>query len=138
MGFVFKEFTSDDLAAIRGRIRGDVVQFHGQGAVDDARNIYFLDLGAITIARENENLSFFNLIWGDDTIAIQAKPRFEGVIGAFTFLFEITSITIPKTLNQKPETVRQTIEAAATVYKQALLPGDYKVVATLPAATADV
>jgi hypothetical protein len=133
MGFVFREFTSDELADIRRKIKGEVVQLYWKGAVDDARNIYFVDLGEITMARENENLSFFNLIWGDDTVAIQAKPHFEGVVGAFTFAFDITSITIPKTLNQEPETVRQAIEAAVDVYKHALRPGDYKVVATLPA-----
>jgi hypothetical protein len=133
MGFVFREFTSDELADIRRKIKGEVVQLYWKGAVDDARHIYFVDLGKITVARENENLSFFNLIWGEDTVAIQAKPHFEGVVGAFTFVFDITSITIPKTLNQEPEVIRQTIEAAVQAYEYGLLPGDYKVAATLPA-----
>lgn len=86
MGFVFREFTSDELADIRRKIKGEVVQLYWKGAV-----------------------------------------------GAFTFAFDITSITIPNTLNQKPEMIRQTIKAAVEVYKHALRPGDYKVAATLPA-----
>jgi len=116
MDFLYKAFTQADLDRLFDRLRGPQVRVQRNYLVDEAHQIYFVDLGQPSLSRDEDPRAYFNLLWGEHTIMIEARPRFIDDSGIDVLRFEIARIGIPKALHCDLEYLWQTIEEAVAAY----------------------
>jgi len=112
MGFTSKRFDFTLAPDILDRLRGPQVCVQRNYLADDARGMYFVDLGQVSRARDDDPRAYFNLLWGEYTITIEARPGFVRDAGADLLRFEVARIGIPKEMQCDIEHLRQAIEEA--------------------------
>jgi hypothetical protein len=116
MTFEYKKVTDEVAEKLIGKVKGEVVQHQSSFAIDQARHISFLSLGETSLAREYEEIAYFNLIFDTGTVTIEGKFEFVQTSGGAVRVLNISRIGIPKVLNLEPEEVLQIFEEGANAY----------------------
>jgi hypothetical protein len=120
MNFEFKRFNNDEIQNVVGRLKGPIFQLQNTYVGEHAKSIYFIDLGQVPQSQENNPPWFFNLLWSDQAIAIEARPHFVKEADGYVLQFDVNSIGIPHALSEDIEVIRQAVEMAVAAYWTAL------------------
>lgn len=131
--FEYRKVTSEVAEKIISKVKGEVVQHQSSYAVDEARHISFLSLGETSLAREYEEIAYFNLIFDAGTVTVEGKFEFIQLAEGSVRVLNISQICIPKTLDLKPVEVLQIFEEGANAYYNGMSKYKRTVSATLPA-----
>lgn len=114
--FEHRKLTSEIAGNLISKVKGEVVQHQSSYAIDKARHIYFLSLGETSLAREYEEISYFNLIFDAGTVTVEGKFEFVESAEGSVRVLNISRIGIPKILDLKPSEVMQIFEEGANAY----------------------
>ena len=132
MPFVMKQLDQPIRDQLSGRLRGPCVQLQRWFAVDEQSGVALISLGATSYAREDNPLDYLNLLWGDSTIAIEAKTSLHSDEDGTVLVFRMTKLVVPEELHLDIDLIRQAIEGAAGVYWGTSLRTPVTARATLP------
>jgi hypothetical protein len=116
MTFEYRKVTDEVAEKLIGKVKGEIVQHQSSFAIDQARHISFLSLGETSLAREYEEIAYFNLIFDTGTVTIEGKFEFVQMSEGSVRVLNISRIGIPKVLNLEPEEVFQIFEEGANAY----------------------
>lgn len=134
MAFIPKRFDNAEPVQFLERLRGPQVLIQRTYLVDEPNKLYFVDLGQASPARDENPPAYFNLLSGEHTITIEARPHFTEENGTDILRFDIARIGIPEALSCNLELLRETIEDAVAVYWSALFRSPIPARVTMPAA----
>ena len=115
MGFSPKRFDGTEPSRLLSSLQGPVVRIQRTYLADEANGVYFVNLGQASASRGDDPLAYFNLVWSEHVITIEARPKFANENGREILLFDIARLGIPKALNCDIEGVRKTIEDAVAI-----------------------
>ena len=132
MGFTPKQFDFTQPSGILVRLRGPEVLVQRNYLVDEAHGMYFVDLGQASRSRDDDPRAYFNLLWGEHCIMIEARPGFVRDAGTDLLRFEVARIGIPKEMHCDIEHLRQTIEEAVAALWSALFRAPVAARVTMP------
>ena len=116
MTFEHRKLTIEIAGNFISKVKGEVVQHQSSHAIDEARHIYSLSLGETPLAREYEEISYFNLIFDAGTVTVEGKFEFVEATEGAVMVLNISRIGIPKILDLKPSEVMQILEEGANAY----------------------
>ena len=121
MGFVYKTLDQAEMDQLSSKVRGPSVLLQDGYVIDEQAGIALISLGSTSYGREDYPVTYLNLLWGENTITIEASKGFEKDDIGSVLVFQITKLAVPSGLHLDIELVRKTIEAAAAAYWGTLL-----------------
>ena len=121
MRFTYKRFAQEDFDRLMGRLRGDRPAIPTTYVVDEISGTCLIGFGSTSFSRDEENATYFNLLWDHQTVAMKAVFNYEKNDDRWYALYEIKSISVPRALNRDINTVREMIEDALAAYSSGML-----------------